>query len=93
MKITPDIVRCEFIGTSVSVARSSHEGNVGIHGRVIGETRNTFAIMQNEKRKIVAKESSVFHFEFPDRTIVEVNGRLLTGRPEDRLKKNIRRLW
>jgi RNase P/RNase MRP subunit p29 len=30
---------------------------------------------------------------FADRTIVEVNGRLLVGKPEDRLKKNVRRLW
>jgi ribonuclease P protein subunit POP4 len=93
MNITPDIVCCELIGTDVRVAKSSHEGNVGICGKVIGETRNTFAILQDGKRKIVAKGSSVFHFEFPDRTIVEINGRLLAGRPEDRLKKNIRRLW
>ena len=93
MNITPDIVRCEFIGTDVTVARSSHKGNVGIRGKVIAETRNTFAILQDGKRKIVAKGSSVFHFEFPDRTIVEIHGRLLTGRPEDRLKKSIRRLW
>lgn len=93
MNITPDIIRCEFIGTDVSVARSSHSGNVGICGRVIVETRNTFAILHEGKRKTVAKESCVFHFKFSDRTIVEVNGRLLTGRPEDRLKKNVRRLW
>jgi len=93
MNITPDIIRCEFIGTDVRVARSSHDGNVGICGKVIGETRNTFSILHEGKRKTVAKDSSVFHFKFPDRTIVEVNGRLLTGRPEDRLKKNVRRLW
>lgn len=93
MNITPDIVRCEFIGTIARVARSSHDGNVGICGEVIGETKNTFAILHDGKRKTIAKESSIFHFKFPDRTVVEINGRLLTGRPEDRLKKSIRRLW
>jgi ribonuclease P protein subunit POP4 len=93
MNITPDIIRCEFIGIDVRVARSSHDCNIGICGKVVGETRNTFAILHDGKRKTVAKDSSVFHFKFPDRTIIEVNGRLLTGRPEDRLKKNIRRLW
>jgi ribonuclease P protein subunit POP4 len=93
MNITPDIIRCEFIGTDVRVARSSHNGNVGICGKVIGETRNTFAILQEGKKKTVAKDSSVFHFKFADRTVVEVNGRLLVGRPEDRLKKTVRRLW
>ncbi|MGD0979497.1 MAG: ribonuclease P protein component 1 [Candidatus Bathyarchaeia archaeon] len=93
MNITPDIIRCEFIGIDVRVARSTHKGNVGICGKVVGETRNTFAILHGGKKKTVAKDSSVFHFEFADRTIVEVNGRLLTGRPEDRLKKSVRRLW
>jgi ribonuclease P protein subunit POP4 len=93
MNITPNIIRCEFIGIDVRVARSCHRGNVGICGKVVGETRNTFAILRDGKKKIIAKDSSVFHFKFTDRTIVEVNGRLLMGRPEDRLKKNVRRLW
>jgi ribonuclease P protein subunit POP4 len=93
MNITPNMIRCEFIGTDVKIARSSHRGNVGICGKVVGETRNTFAILHKGKKKTVAKDSSVFHFMFADRTIVEVNGRLLVGKPEDRLKKNVRRLW
>ena len=93
MNITPDIIRWEFIGTEVRVARSSHDGNVGISGKVISETRNTFGILHDGKRKTLTKDSSIFHFKFPDQTIVEINGRLLTGRPEDRLKKSLRRLW
>ncbi len=93
MKITPNIIRCEFIGTHARVARSSHDENVGICGRVVSETRNTFAILHEGKKKTVAKDSSVFHFKLSDGTTVEVNGKLLVGRPEDRLKKNIRRLW
>jgi len=93
MNVTPDIIRYEFIGTYVKVARSSHSGNVGIRGKVVGETRNTFAVLQDGKRKVVAKDSSVFQFEFPDRTIVEVEGKLLTGKPGDRLKKSVRRMW
>lgn len=93
MNVTPDIIRYEFIGTDAQVARSSHEGNVGIHGKIVGETRNTFAIMQDDMKRTVAKDSSVFHFTFFDGTIVEIEGKLLVGRPEDRLKKTIRRLW
>ena len=93
MNTTPDIIRCEFIGTDARVARSSHRRNVGMYGKVVDETRNTFTIFQEGKKKTVAKDASVFQFKFADRTIVEVNGRLLMGRPEDRLKKNVRRLW
>jgi ribonuclease P protein subunit POP4 len=93
MNVTPNIIRCEFIGTSGKVFKSSHRDNAGISGKIIRETRNTFTILQERKEKIVPKDSSIFHFEFPNGTIVEINGRLLVGRPEDRLKKTIRRLW
>lgn len=93
MKVTPDIVRYEFIGTEAAVAKSKHLGYIGIHGKVIDETKNTFTILHKGKRKTVMKEAAVFHFNFSDGTIVEIDGKLLVGRPEDRLKKHIRRLW
>lgn len=93
MKVTPDIIRCELIGTDVQIAGSSHHGNVGMSGKVVDESRNTFTILCKGKRKTIVKDSSVFRFEFSDRTVVEINGRLLAGRPENRLKKTIKRLW
>ncbi|MEM3673034.1 MAG: ribonuclease P protein component 1 [Candidatus Bathyarchaeia archaeon] len=93
MKVTPDIVRCEFIGTEATVAKSKHPCYVGICGKVIDETKNTFTILHEGKRKVVVKETAVFRFNFFDGTIVEIDGKLLVGRPEDRLKKRIRRLW
>ena len=93
MKITPDIVRYEFIGTQAMIQRSSHPQDMEISGKVVDETRNTFSILQKTKCKIVAKQSSVFRFRFPDDTVVEIDGKILVGRPEDRLKKSIRRLW
>jgi ribonuclease P protein subunit POP4 len=93
MKVTPDVIRGEFIGTEAKVAKSSHHGNIGISGKIVDETRNTFIFLHKGKKKIVPKDKSIFHFNFPDKTVVEINGRLLTGRPEDRLKKTVRRLW
>lgn len=93
MRVTPDIIRYEFIGTEVKVARSTHRGYVGLRGKIIDETRNTFTLLHNGKRKVVVKEASFFHFKFSDGTVVEIDGKLLVGRPEDRLKKRVRRLW
>jgi ribonuclease P protein subunit POP4 len=93
MKVTPDVIRGEFIGTETKVAKSRHAGYVGLSGKIIDETRNTFTILHEGKRKKVVKNSAVFHFKFPDGTIVEIDGKLLVGRPEDRLKKRVRRLW
>jgi len=93
MKVTSDIIRSEFMGTEVKVAKSRHPNYVGVSGKIIDETRNTFTVLQEEKRRIVVKDSAIFHFKFSDGTTVEINGKLLVGRPEDRLKKHIRRLW
>jgi ribonuclease P protein subunit POP4 len=93
MKVTPDIVRCDLIGTEAKVARSRHQDYAGIRGRVVDETRNTLTIQNGKTERTVLKESAVFHFAFSDGTVVEINGRLLVGKPEDRLKKHVRRLW
>ena len=93
MKITPDIIRHEFIGTDGKIARSPHAGYVGLSGEVIDETKNTFTFLNHGNAKKVVKESAVFHFKFSDGTVVEIDGKLLVGRPENRLKKSVKRLW
>ncbi len=93
MKITPDIIRYEFIGSGAEIARSPHGGYVGLGGIVVGETRNTFTLISEGQTKSVIKEQAVFNFHFGDGTIAQIDGKLLVGRPEDRLKKSIKRLW
>mgnify|MGYP000585275332 CR=1 FL=1 len=94
MKVTPDIIRYEFIGTEAKVVKSTNPSCVGICGKVIDETKNTFKILcKNGKEKILIKENCVFHFTLPDKTVIEVDGKVLIGRPEDRVKKIIRRRW
>jgi len=93
MKVTADIIRHEFIGTEAKVSKSRHHGYVGISGKIIDETRNTFTISHEQEKKKVLKAASVFHFKFSDGTVIEIDGKLLVGRPEDRLKRHVRRLW
>jgi ribonuclease P protein subunit POP4 len=93
MRVTPDVVRGEFIGAEGKITKSRHADYVGISGEVIDETKNTLTILHAGKAKSVIKDSAVFRFKFSDGTIVEIDGKLLGGRPEDRLKKGIKRLW
>ena len=93
MKVTASIVKHEFIGLETKVVRSSNPHVVGIAGRVVDETRNTFTILQNDDRKVVIKDTAVFEFVMPDGTVVEIDGKIIVGRPEDRIKKRPRRLW
>lgn len=93
MKVTPEITSHEFIGTEAKIVKSTSPNHKTLTGRVIDETKNTLVLLKEGKRKIVPKSLNVFHFKFLDGTIVEIDGRLIEGRPEDRLKKTIRRLW
>jgi ribonuclease P protein subunit POP4 len=93
VKVTPDIMRYEFIGTEGKIAKSPHADYIGIHGKVINETKNTFTFMHEGKARNIIKDLAVFNFKFSDGTIVQIDGKILTGRPEDRLKKIVKRLW
>ena len=93
MKVTPRIVQREFIGLNAEVVRSSNPTYVGISGRVVDETRNILVIMHQNEKKAIIKNTAVFHFTMPDGTVVEINGKVIVGRPEDRIKKRVRRLW
>lgn len=93
MKITPTVIQGEFIGLDAKIAKNCNPSLAGMKGKVIDETRNTFVVLHEGKQKIIPKDTSVFHFTMQDGTVVEIYGKLLLGRPEDRVKKHIRRLW
>jgi len=95
MNVTPDIIRYEFIGTNGLVAQSSNKSYIGVGGTVIGESKNTFTFQNQQKTcsTVVVKEAATFDFTFNDGTVVEIDGKLLVGRSEDRLKKSTKRLW
>ena len=93
MNVTPSVVQHEFIGLDVTVVKSSNPDVLGISGKVVDETRNTFTILHNDNKKVVVKDTSVFDFVMSDGTVVEIDGKVDMGRPEDRIKKRPRRLW
>ena len=93
--ITPkNIFRHELIGLPVKVVKSSHKGFVGIEGKVVNETKNTLTIEEDDyKEKIIPKGVATFHFNLPDGNIIEIEGKIIIARPEDRIKKKFRKIW
>lgn len=93
--ITPkNIFRHELIGLTVKVVDSTHDGFIGIEGKVVDETKNTILIEQKDgTEKIVPKGVATFHFNLPDGNIVEIEGKIIIARPEDRIKKKFRKYW
>jgi ribonuclease P protein subunit POP4 len=91
--ITPqNIMRHELVGLWVRVARSTHQGFTGLEGKVVNETKNTLTLEDGEGReKMIPKKTSTFQFKLPDGGTVEIEGRIIVSRPEDRIKKRFKK--
>lgn len=86
--ITPyNILHHEFIGLGARVVGSRDSGRVGLAGQVTDETKSTVTLSGESK---IPKEGTKLQLQLPDKAVVEVEGRLLLGRPEERIKKRIR---
>jgi len=93
MIVAEPFLQHELIGLEAKVVRSSNRSQIGIRGKVLDETQKTLTILHGNKEKRIVKETSTFRFTFPDKTVIEVDGKVLVGRPEDRVKKTLRRHW
>jgi ribonuclease P protein subunit POP4 len=91
--VTADnITRHELIGLDAKISGTNNKSQKKIKGLIIAETRNTLIISHGKKETTVAKGETSFIFNLGG-TSVEVEGKTLIGRPEDRVKKKPKRDW
>jgi len=94
LKITPrNLIRHELIGLEVEVVESTHPGYVGIKGVVLDETMNLLLVKTERGVKAIPKKTSTFRFKLPDGVKVDVEGWVIAARPEDRVKRRIKKKW
>lgn len=72
-------LREELIGSKIKLLGK------GIVGKIIDETKNTFIIKLENKRKMILKKDNIFEFSLNDKKII-VDGNRLVMRPEERIK-------
>ncbi|MEQ9714834.1 MAG: ribonuclease P protein component 1 [Candidatus Asgardarchaeia archaeon] len=95
MKITPqNLINHELIGLKVIVHDHTNPSFKNINGIVVYETKNMLHI-KNPEGKVykISKKDGVFRFIISDDCIVEVDGKIINKRPEDRIKIHLRRRW
>jgi ribonuclease P protein subunit POP4 len=91
MRSPENLVRHELIGLRVKVVESANRKNVGISGKVIDETRNIIVIEKTNGKEVkLAKKHNVFVFSLGKQK-VRIDGDILVGRPEDRVKKKFKK--
>jgi len=80
MKIT----KGEIIGKEIKIVGAKNKSNVSIEGKIVDETRNTIVVLGGGKEKRLLKNNITILFK---KEGLKVEGRLLAGRPEERIKK------
>ena len=94
MKITPvNVTKHELVGLHAHIVASKDPNQECQRGIIVGESRNMLYFKTADDEKKIPKEICTFDLTLPDRTTVRVNGNLLHGRPEDRMKRRAGRRW
>ena len=73
----------EFIGITTEVVKSTNKSQIGLKGKIIDETQNTF-IIDPDKR--ILKKDATFRMCL-DSIKIDIDGKHLVGRSYDRIKK------
>jgi ribonuclease P protein subunit POP4 len=86
-----NVLRNEIIGLTIEVLHDSNPPNIQIKGKVIDETMKTLVI-KNTKTHRIAKQNAIFKINIGNK-IVQVEGKNLIGKPENRVKKKKKGKW
>jgi ribonuclease P protein subunit POP4 len=86
MREVKNILRHELIGLECTVVAAKNRDSVGIKGMIEDETLKTLVI----SGKTVFKKGSTFRVILGRKTM-EIDGDYLVSRPEDRIKKKIKK--
>ena len=92
MITSKNLVHHEFIGLKVHVTNKKNK-SLNLQGTVIDETKNTIKIeCLDNVEKLIPKKDFIFVFEIPNGDKIEVDGNILSIRPEDRIKKRFKKI-
>ncbi len=75
----------ELIGLPIEILEAKNKSLIGIKGIIIDETRNTITIKNHSVKKII-KNQVILKIKF-NKKIIEIDGKLLLNKPEERIKK------
>lgn len=81
-----NILRHEWIGLKARVIQSTDPGLRDREGIIVDETKRTIVLEEGKRKIVVPKEISVFRITLPTGEEVEVDGRKIIMRPEERIK-------
>ena len=84
-----DVLKYELVGLDIEVTDSRNAHLKGLRGKIVDETRNTLTIQHDDETKRLIKDQITFAAVINNRKVM-IDGVLLVGRPEERLKKKFK---
>ena len=81
-----DIIKHELIGLRARIVYSKNRDNINLKGKIINETKHTITIKTRKGNKMLFKNNIKLELDVNKKKVL-VDGGLLAGRPEDRVKK------
>lgn len=87
MRTTSNLIFHTFIGLEVEILCSGMRNCQGLRGRVVNETKNLLVIETPKGEKRIPKGGCTFRFFLDDDTTMDVLGKTIAFRPEERAKK------
>ena len=92
MITSKNLVHHEFIGLKVHATNEKNK-SLNLYGTIIDETKNTIKIEgEDNTEKMIPKKGVLFVFELLNGEKVEIDGNILSVRPEDRIKKRFKKI-
>ncbi|UCD04256.1 MAG: ribonuclease P protein subunit [Candidatus Woesearchaeota archaeon] len=88
MRTPRNIVRHELIGLPVKLVKANNPNNLKIKGNIVDETKKTLIIDQEGVLKRVFKDQVTLQLDLLKQK-VEINGKIIVGRPWERLNKKL----
>ncbi len=79
-----NITRHELIGLETSIVKSSNSQMVGLHGKIIDETKSMFAIETATGVKTIPKQNSIWQFNLDGMSAL-VDGNTIAKRSFERM--------
>lgn len=86
-----NLIRHELIGLKVKIKDSRQPSLKGIGGLVIDETMNTLTLQKEDGEMVIPKSTTQLSFILGKKEVT-VDGKIIVGRPEERIKVK-KRIW
>jgi RNase P/RNase MRP subunit p29 len=83
------ILSSSLVGLEIEIVESSSEDLIGLKGVIEEETANLLRILTEKKILSVPKLNQVFKIITSDETTLLVEGHMIKGTPETRVRKKI----